>query len=229
MNTSASRSVKPGQWLSGQTSSTTVADLIDAFVGALARSAMVARAASGFFAMPPLFKDCALKSALFIGKYKSKCSVELDPHSGVFLSKTGLPASNGGVILDRPNLRRKLNVFLCVCCVILPIFPYFVSSSHRIIEGRFSISGGVGKQRNHLVRVAIDPGTTILIQPILNVPFRHCLFHPPFWQGQPDTTVADCSVAVCNGTAGPGLGGAVSTTTSTGQNQAVGFPSIPSG
>ena len=135
-----------------------------------------------FVAMPPLFEDCALKSALFTlftRKYKSECSVELHPDSGGLLSKPGLPASNRGIVLDRPNLRRKLNVFLCVCCAILPILSYFVSSPHRIIERRFSISGGVGKQPHHLIRVAIDPGPAIRIQPILNVLFRHCLFYRP--------------------------------------------------
>ena len=113
--------------------------------------------------MPPLFQSCALNGALLNQKYESKCSVELNPFSGALSSKASLPAGNRGVVLDRPNLRRKLNVFLCICCAILPILPYVVSPSHRIIEGRLSISGGGGKQRYQLVRVAIDPGTAILI------------------------------------------------------------------
>ena len=123
--------------------------------------------------MPPLLEDCALNSAFIKKEHEPEDSVELNPRTGGLLRKASLPASNGGVVLDRPHLRRKLNVFLCVCCATLPILPNFVSPSHRINEGRFSINGGVGKQRHHLIRVAIDPGPAIFIQPILNFLFRH--------------------------------------------------------
>ena len=69
----------------------------------------------------------------------------------------GLPAGNRRIVPDRPDLRPKLDVLLCVRCVVLPVFPYFLSSSHRIVEGRFPISGGVRKQRHRPVWVAIDP------------------------------------------------------------------------
>ena len=156
------------------------------------------RGASGFSAMPPLFEDSAQKTALFILKHKPEYSVKLDAYPGGFFSKTSLPAGNRDITLDCPNLRRKLNVFLCVCCSMLPIFPYCAPSSHRVFEGRFSISGGVGKQRHHQVRVAIDPGAAILIQPVLNVLFRHCLFHPPFWQGRSKGILAEVTEA-CSG------------------------------
>ena len=47
-----------------------------------------------------------------------------------------------------------------------------------------------------MVRVAIDPGTAIVVQPILNILFRHRFFQLPFFQSQLEGIIAGYSRVV---------------------------------
>ena len=105
--------------------------------------------------MPPLFEFFALKGAVFACEHEPERSVEFDALSRSPSGEARLPAGNRGIAGERPDLRGKLDVLLGVGCA-PPVLANRASSLHRVVEGRFTIGGGVGKQRHHPVGVAVE-------------------------------------------------------------------------